>query len=207
MSADRWERFYEERDYDRCIYLEGEEMVEYAERFFERVGVPHTFASVGCGPAATEFELAERYPDTEFYCYDVARTVIEDNRELARERGLDNLAFAVAALPELDLDRTFDLVYCVATLYFVERVEDALRSLWEHVAPGGHLVVSYPDDDLREWVRDQDDRKREFFSLVEAGTNVVTEADVERVLGTDVRSYWAAVDADGGRSATVCVQR
>jgi trans-aconitate methyltransferase len=206
MVTDVWREFYVERDYDRCAYLEGEDMVDYAEALFERVGVPDTVASVGCGPAVVEFELAERYPDTQFRCFDVAEGVIADDRDLARERGLDNLAFEVAALPDADLGGPYELVYCVATLYFVEDVEAALRTLYDAVAPGGHLVVSYPDRRLQEWVREQSDRKRAFFELVEDGENLLTPAEVREVLG-DVRDYWALAEDPPDRTGTVYVRR
>lgn len=202
-----WERFYADLDYDRCAYLEGEAMVDYAEALFDRVGVPGTFASVGCGPAVVEFELAARYPETEFRCFDLAEGVIADNREVARERGLDNLAFEVAALPEADLGGRYEVVYCVATLYFVADVEAALRTLFEAVEPGGHLVVSYPDRRLREWVSERDERTRAFFELVADGENLLTADDVERILGAELHDYWALAEDPPDRTGTVYVRR
>lgn len=203
MVEDVWRAFYEERDYDRCAYLEGEDMIAYAEALFDRIGVPETVASVGCGPALVEFALAERYPETRFECFDVAEQVVADNAALATDRGLDNLSFDVASLPDLDLGREYDLVYCVATLYFVADAERGVASLAEHVTDGGYLVVSYPDSSLQAWVREQDDDKREFFSLVEAGENLLTRGDLERLLDGDVWSYWSLRDDDVDRSATV----
>jgi len=194
MSGDRWRRFYRERDYDCCIYREGEAMIDYLETFFERVGVPATLLSVGCGPAVLELAIAERYPEMSVTCVDVAEKVVEDGREHADERGLDNVTVAVGELPELDLGRTFDLVYCMATTYFVRDVEAALRTLYAHVAPGGHLVADYPSERIREWVADQDDHTRSFFDLVASGENVRTAADVEALFET-VEDYGAAVGA------------
>jgi len=205
MVRDRWQRFYEERDYDRCAYIGGEAMIEHAVTFVERVGVPETVLSVGCGPAVTEFALAERYPDTEFVCVDVSERVIADNRALAREAGIENLTFAVAALPDLAIDGRFGLVYCVATLYFVAEIDAALLALSDRVADGGHLIVSYPTTDLQSWVREQDDEKRAFFELVEAGANLRTAADVETLLDAPVTAYGALVDADDALDGTVVV--
>ena len=213
-----WEQFYRNADYDRCAYLAGEEMADLLVRFFEReaqdgasddgdasvaaVGTspddrgefPTDVASVGCGPAVTLFDLAERLPDTELYGYDVSETVIADNREAAAD--LPNLHFAVDALPSLDTDRRFDVVYCVATLFFVADPETALRSLFERVREGGSLVVNYPDEALREFADSFEGRKREAFELVLAGENVLAESDVEEALGTEVADYWQAVDAE-----------
>jgi trans-aconitate methyltransferase len=207
MVTDTWRNFYEERDYDRCAYLEGEDMVDYAELLFESVGVPDTVASVGCGPAVVEFELADRYPETEFRCFDVADRIVADNRDLARGRGLDNLEFEVAALPDAELGGSYDLVYCVATLYFVADVERALRTLFEAVEPGEYLVVSYPDRRLQGWVEEQGEEKREFFELVADGRNLLTRDEVEEVLGVETRDYWDLGDDPPERTGTVYARR
>jgi len=207
MVRDRWQTFYEQREYDRCAYLDGEAMVEHAVAFVERVGVPETVLSVGCGPAVTEFALAQRYPDTEFVCVDVAERVLADNRDLAGERGIENLTFAVAALPDLAVDGRFDLVYCVATLYFVAEIDDALRGLYDRVADGGHLIVSYPTTALQSWVRQQDEERRSFFELVERGENLTTAAEIEATLDATVAGYGTVVGAGDALDGTVVVEQ
>jgi len=204
-----WERFYREADYDRCAYLAGEEMADLLARFVERVATPADrgrsavgerpadLASFGCGPAVVPFALAERFPDLDVYGYDLSETVVRDDRRLADERGLGNLSFAVDELPDLSTDRRFDVVYCVATLYFVADPEPALRALYDRVRPGGHLVVNYPTEELQQVVREEfDERKREAFHLVRDGQNLLTRERVGEVLGAEPRDYWAAVDAD-----------
>lgn len=207
MSSDRWRRFYEERDYDHCIYREGEAMIDYLETFLEHVGVPKTVLSVGCGPAVLELELAERYPATEFTCVDVAERVIEDNRTRAREQGLDNVEFLVGALPDLDLGRRFDLVYCMATTYFVRDVEAALETLYDHVQAGGYLVADYPSEALREWVTAQDEHTRSFFELVAAGENIRTREQITALFEESVESYAEAVDAGEALPEAIYLQK
>ncbi|MFB6188727.1 MAG: trans-aconitate 2-methyltransferase [Halapricum sp.] len=207
MSGDRWRRFYRERNYDRCIYREGEAMIEYLATFFERVGVPETILSVGCGPAVLEFELADRFPATEFTCVDVAEQVIEDDRELTSERGIENVAFTVDSLPDLDLGRQFDLVYCMATLYFVRKVEHALETLYRHVSPDGYLVADYPSETLRKWVGEQDEQKRAFFDLVSEGVNVRTPEEIAAVFEEPVEDYGEAVDASDALGEAIYVQK
>ncbi|WP_267641669.1 class I SAM-dependent methyltransferase [Haloarchaeobius amylolyticus] len=194
-----WETdFYAATDWDRGAYVGGDDMPEHLATFFERVGVPDTVADVGCGPALVDFELAPRYPDTAFYGYDVAPSVVESNREQAAEAGLSNLSFAVDALPDLAIDREFDLVYCMATLYFVDDVERALTELYDRVAPGGHLVFNYPNRYTRTWVHEETSgEKREAFGLVGAGENLLSYDAIESVLGRRPESYWTAVGARG----------
>ena len=210
MAEDRWDRFYDAGDYERCAYLAGEMMDEYVDRFLDESGTnPESFASVGCGPAVTEFALAERHPDVEFYCCDLSDTVIRDNREIAAERELPNISFDVRSLPALDLGREFDIVYCMATLYFVEAIERAIETLYEHVCPGGYLIFNYPNEATREWLRDQPEQKREFFAPVAAGTNLLTQSEIEQVLGTATHDYWefvGATDRQSEDSSAVFVQ-
>ncbi|WP_247730485.1 class I SAM-dependent methyltransferase [Halovivax limisalsi] len=190
-----WDRVYDDADYDRRAYLGGEEMIDYLERFCDRFGPFEDVVSVGCGPAVVPFALAERRPELSITGLDAAERVVADNRELAAERDLANLSFAVDSLPDLDVDRRFDLVYCAATLYFVADAERALSSLYELVRPGGTLVVNYPNERTREWARDHDDEKRVDFSLVAAGDNLLSRERIGERLDAEVRDYWTAVDA------------
>lgn len=192
-----WERLYDRADYDRCVYLAGEAMPELATRFVKDRGGVETAASVGCGPAVTLFTLAERFPEVEWYGYDLSPSVVADNAALAEEEALDNVSFAVAELPELaGVDRQFDLVYCVAVLYFVDDTERALRRLFDLVRPGGCLVVTLPTEALSAHAdREFEGRKREAFSLVIDRENLLTAAAVEALLGREPRDYWALAGA------------
>ncbi len=204
-----WERFYRRAEYDRCAYIGGERMADLAEEFFDRVGQPDDFASVGCGPAVVPFRLAESYPDTEFFGFDLSETVVRDNDEKAEKQGLDNLQFAVDSLPALDTDRQFDVVYCVATLYFVEEPRRAIENLYSRVRDGGHLVLNYPNETSREqFDREFEGRKRESFGLVLSGANLISEDVVREVTGAETQNYWELVDAEDEEfadDATPCV--
>ncbi|WP_227353184.1 class I SAM-dependent methyltransferase [Haladaptatus salinisoli] len=204
-----WERFYRRADYDRCAYIGGERMADLAGRLFDRVGTPDDFASVGCGPAVVPFRLAERYPDTEFFGFDLSETVVRDNNEKATVEGVENLQFAVGSLPDLDTDRQFDVVYCVATLYFVEEPRRAIESLYARVRDGGHLVLNYPNEASREQFDEEfEGRKRESFELVLSGANLISEDVVREVTGAETRNYWELVGAEDEEfadSATPCV--
>ncbi|WP_435320203.1 class I SAM-dependent methyltransferase [Haloarchaeobius sp. TZWSO28] len=201
-----WEAdFYAATDWDRGAYVGGDDMPGHLETFIERVDVPDTVADVGCGPALVDFELAPRYPQTEFYGYDLAPSVVEANRAHAAEAGLSNVHFAVDSLPDLAIDREFDLVYCMATLYFVDDVERALAELYDRVAPGGHLVFNYPNRHTRTWVREEAPaHKREAFERVARGENLLSYDAIEAVLGRRPRSYWTAV---GARDETYATRR
>ncbi|MFC7156075.1 class I SAM-dependent methyltransferase [Halomarina halobia] len=176
------------------------------DRFFRRIGEPASVASVGCGPASVCFDLAARYPTIEFRGYDAVGAVVDANRERAAECGLENLSFAVGAIPDLAIDGRFDLVYCYGALHYVHDVERALRALYERVAPRGCLVFNYPNRLTRGHLRrDLGERGtdaassleelRERFAPVLDGANVLSYRRIAEVLGARPRSYWSAVDA------------
>lgn len=196
MAADYWRDLYK-GEYARQTYIDGDAMTDYVESFFDQVSVPESFASVGCGPAVTEFDLATRYPDTTFACFDISEPLIRDNRRYATEQGVDNITFDVAALPDIDLGRRFDVVYCMATLAFVADAESALQALYDHVAPNGHLVAHYPTKASQEYLREHGDDQPIDFSLVEDGVNLFSERTIEQVLGTPPQDYWATTGATG----------
>lgn len=192
-----WETFYREADYDVCAYVGGKDMPDHLDAFVEGIGEPREFASVGCGPAVTEFAFAERHPDVDVWCCDVSGTVVEDNRARAARREVDNLTFAVDSLPDLEVGRKFDLVYCMAVLYFIEDVEPAVEALYDRVRPGGHLVFNYANRLSRAtFDREFEGRKRDAFELVIEGENLLSYDAIEDLLGRRPRSYWDAVGAD-----------
>lgn len=192
-----WESFYATGDWERGAYLGGDDMADHLDAFLDRVGPVDSVGSVGCGPATAEFAVAERRPDVEFHCYDVADAVVEANREKAAAEGIDNVSFDVAGLPDTGIDREFDVVYCMAVLYFVADVEAGLRELWRLTAPGGHLVFTYANRRMTAWARRlEDDAKRDAFSLVADGENLLTYDRVADVLGRYPENYWATVGAD-----------
>lgn len=205
-----WGRFWNEAEGDRrrSAAPGAHGKADLLERFFERVGVPDELGSFGCGPADCEFEIAERYPGCSVSGYDAARSIVEANRERAAADGVGNVEFEVAVLPDLEVDRRFDLVYCYATLHYVEDAERALRALYDRVREGGHLVFNYPNRltraEYRRLVDDEADAElppvdpedfRERFGVVFDGENLLSYDRIHDVLGSWPRSYWTAVDA------------
>ena len=194
-----WEAYYDGGDWDRGAYVGGDDMAAHLGAFLDHVGDVETVASVGCGPAAAEFDVAAARPSVSFACYDAAPAVVDANREKADHEGVENVTFDVATLPDTGIDREFDVVYCMAVLYFVRDAEAALRELWRLTAPGGALAFTYPNRNMRSWAQglaDDDHEKREAFSLVADGENLLTYDRIHGVLDHYPRNYWTAVDAD-----------
>jgi len=212
-----WDEFWREADEARRNAAATGQYgkADLIERFFEAVGTPEDLGSFGCGPAHAEFAVADLFPDVDVYGYDVARSVIAENRASGADRGIENVSFAVDRLPDLATDRSFDLVYCVGTLYYVPAIERAVEALYERVRPGGHLVVDYPNRltpaAYRRVIADADDPEeeawyRDRFSVVLDRENLLSYDRIHELLGRWPRSYYSLVDAQSASArAAPCV--
>lgn len=183
---------------------------EYLERFISETGVPESFAAVGCGSGVIPETIAAIDPDIDVWGYDVAESVIRQNRKRYSE--CDNLSFAVAELPNPDIDRQFELVYCFATLQYVRDIEQAIGDLYAMVEPGGHLVVNYPNEEFcdtyAEGIEEGTPSYRR-FELVCNGVNKISRDRISAVLGVPTHDFWDAVgapdDVHGALSWYPCV--
>lgn len=178
-------------------------VADLVPRFAAERGEPDTVADVGCGGGALTFAVADAFPDAEVTGYDAAAPVLAENRKAASERGVENVAFERGVLPGFDPDRQFDLVACCHTLEYVADSETALRSLYDAVAPGGDLVLTYTNDLGRaHYDRVLDDppepvdpqRFAERFGLVVDGESTLSYDAIHDALGTWPRSAWEVVD-------------
>jgi SAM-dependent methyltransferase len=206
-----WPAFWDEADeVDRAGATPSDNHFPDAlARFVEVRGVPDTVADVGCGAGNLVFELAERYPETTVVGYDVAESVLADNRQRARERSLDNVRFEQARLPEFDPDEEFDLVVSYFTLCYVADVEAAVDALYDAVAPGGEFVVNYqnelarshwqtiaeaPDEHLDGSSAFDPERFEERFAVLLDGDSVLSYDAIHETLGTWPQSVWSVVE-------------
>lgn len=179
--------------------------------FFEKRGFPDSYADVGCGPGATVFEVAERYPNTSVYGYDAVAAVLEGNRERAREEGRANVAFEQATLPDFDPTQSFEVVTSFLTLCYVAEVEAALRALYDAVDEGGHLLLTYhnslaqsmfqemaeaPQEYLDEDGPWKPERFGERFELVLNGESLLSHREIHDILDTWPQSVWSVVESE-----------
>ena len=190
-------------------------VVDVLPAFFDARGVPGSVADVGCGAGVVAFDLARRYPDATVVGYDAAETVLAENRARARDRGLDNLAFERAVLPDFP-DREFDAVFSYFTLPYVADPERALRNMYDAVAPGGDLVFNYhnryamahwrrmaadPDEFFGEDSAFDRDRFEDRFRLLLDSENHLSYEKIHDALGTWPQSVWSVVDRPDKRWA------
>jgi len=206
-----WNEYWSEADdEDRAgASPSAEYVVDALLEFLAETHTPESYADVGCGAGPVVFDVAERYPEATVVGYDSADSVLAENRERAREAGRENVEFERAVLPEFDPDRQFDAVSAFFTLCYVADVERALRSLYDAVAPGGYLVLTYhnrlaraqyrkvadaPEEHLGESAPFDPDRYADRFRLVLEGTSLLSYERIHDALGTWPRSVWSTVD-------------
>lgn len=172
---------------------------------------PESLADVGCGAGATAFAVAERYPDATVVGYDAAEAVLAENRERARREEVANVTFERAVLPDFDPGRQFEVVCAFFTLCYVEDVERALAALYDAVAPGGALVLTYhnrlaraqfrsvaasPEEHLGDESPFDPERYADRFELVLAGESLLSYEAIHETLGTWPQSVWSVVGTE-----------
>lgn len=184
----------------------GRYTLEPLRSVLEDRGPPDSLADAGCGPGHVPLTVAADYPDASVVGYDAAEPVLDANRDRADERGLENVAFERAVLPEFDPGRRFEAVSCFHTLVYVEAVERALSALYDAVEPGGVLVFTYhnrlarsvfesiaaaPHEHLGPDSPWDPDRFADRFELLLEGANLLSYERIHETLGRRPRSVWS----------------
>ena len=157
-------------------------------------------ADYGCGHATLLFALARIFPQTEFYGFDVAESVIQRNKERALQLDLQNLHFEQDCLPSPHRERTFDLVVCFATLHYIKEIGRAVKNLFELLNPKGYLIFNYPNIytrvAYRTDIKPHDDCMKKRFALVLAGENLLSLNKIKNMLGARPKKFYSSIRAN-----------
>ncbi|ERH10817.1 MAG: methylase involved in ubiquinone/menaquinone biosynthesis [halophilic archaeon J07HX64] len=208
-----WTDFWEDANEDRRTKTApaAQFTLDPLRSFVETKGAPGSVADVGCGPGTVPFVMAEQFPAATVVGYDAAEPVLAENRDRAEREGHANLAFEQTVLPSFDPDRSFDLVTCFYTLMYVEEIEAALAALYDAVAPGGHLVVTYHNRYAHRHFRTMAEDPHEHlgpespwdpnnfedrFELLIEGENLLSHERIHEILGTWPQSIWSVAGED-----------
>ncbi|MCX0247145.1 class I SAM-dependent methyltransferase [Streptomyces drozdowiczii] len=101
---------------------------------------------VGCGPGTITADLAALVAPGRVTAVDTTDEILAQAAEVAAERGVDNVEFAVADVHALDYpDDSFDVVHAHQVLQHVGDPVQALREMRRVCRPGG--VVAARDSD------------------------------------------------------------
>jgi SAM-dependent methyltransferase len=106
---------------------------------------------VGCGPGSISVGLAAAVAPGLVLAIDLAGDVLAHGRELAAERGLDNVRFEQVDVLTLDASTAFDVVYAHQVLQHVPDPPAALAAMRRLLAPGGLLAVRDGDYGTCTW--------------------------------------------------------
>jgi ubiquinone/menaquinone biosynthesis C-methylase UbiE len=129
----------------------------------ERVRPGVSLLDVGCGPGTITADLAALAAPGQLTAVDSAAGVLEAARQVAAERGLDNVAFEVADVHALRFaDDSFDVVHAHQVLQHIADPVQALREMRRVCGPGGVVAARdadfaamawYPEvPDMQEWL-------------------------------------------------------
>jgi ubiquinone/menaquinone biosynthesis C-methylase UbiE len=196
MSGFDWRRHWAEHDENETAARFALKMADRLDEFLDWNGVS-SFADYGCDPATMTLALAQRHPETSFYGFDFSDTLLAKNRVKAGDAELGNVAFEQATLPDIDVGRGFEAVTCFSSLHYVERIEEAIRSLFNVVKEGGWLLFNYPNI-YTHWmyrrdIRQDDEEMKNRFRLVLNRRNIMTQRTIQRVTGVCPRKFHSAI--------------
>ena len=103
--------------------------------------------SIGCGEGATpEMVLAETGLFREFEVMDIAEGLLARQQQIARQRGLESIAYKPQDLNRMALSPgTYDLIWAVGTVHHIENLENFYEQINRALTDDGLFV-------LREYV-------------------------------------------------------
>ncbi|WP_055591318.1 class I SAM-dependent methyltransferase [Streptacidiphilus griseoplanus] len=93
----------------------------------------------GCGTGNILVALARSHPEAHFTGVDACARSLEIARRRAEHHQVTNVEFVHGRMPDLDLDRRFDLVLCFGVLHHLPDPQAGLRWLTTHLADQGLL--------------------------------------------------------------------
>jgi len=197
-----WDLFWKEQDASENMIEGGKNMARRIGLFIDKYDIK-TVADFGCGPGITLFILADKYPELNFTGYDPSVSAIKQNRLKAKKLGISNIRFDSEMLPDIKTIDKFDLIYCIATLHYVENIKGAIKNLYEHVNDSGFLIFNYPNRfslfAYRDWIKPDDLENKKRFSLILNERNLLTLEDIKKVLNKKPKNFWKAVGEEPSR--------
>ncbi len=93
---------------------------------------------LGCGTGEHTRRLADMLPESKVLGIDSSKQMLMKSKQFAR----DGLSFSQGSFE--DFDGRYDLIFSNAALQWSGNHEQLIPSLWEHLNPGGQLVVQMP---------------------------------------------------------------
>lgn len=99
---------------------------------------------IGCGKGRALLHLAERFPKSEFYGYDLSRQAMNEAGEEARDKRLVNLHFEQRDLTNFNSTvepESFDLVTAFDAIHDQASPQNVLDGIYLSLKTGGHFLM------------------------------------------------------------------
>lgn len=149
---------------------------------------------IGCGPGWITFLLKERCPVATCSGVDLSAEMIERARDLAQERGYEDIHFAVSDVQHLPFkNNAFDLVMSSSSFRLWGNIEAGLREAYRVLRPGGLLFISDIGGDIsqeqRQMILETVPRENYVF-MAPALETALTRAQVEEILHRSGLQQW-----------------
>jgi SAM-dependent methyltransferase len=130
-----------------------------ARQAFDRLGVAPgmRYLDVGCGNGYTVRWAAAVSPDVRAYGIDLSEKMIEQARDATGD--VPNITLLSGVFPNASISGTsFDAIFSMEALYYLEDLEEGLTAIAELLVPGGRFacVVDYYEENAASqgWAED-----------------------------------------------------
>lgn len=122
----------------------GSEYYAYLRRVMDEFALLNakTVADVGCGDGKLIYELAPKYPQTQFSGYDLSEQSILFAK--AYGHGISNARFFLEDFASSQ--EKYDVIFCIETFEHIsdEETPAFTQTLIDHLNPGGYLIATVP---------------------------------------------------------------
>jgi SAM-dependent methyltransferase len=110
----------------------------------EKLEAGGTIADIGCGHGSSSVLMAETFPNSKVFGYDIHGPSIEDARSKATAAGVDNLVFDEADASSIPSNGGYDFACIFDALHDMGDPVGVAQHIRERLAPGGTLMVVEP---------------------------------------------------------------
>ena len=111
----------------------------------DALGVGIDYADIGCGSGHAVNVLAQAYPDSRFFGFDISTEAIGRGRQEAESLGLTNVTFGVRDCGALAESNRFDMISSFDAIHDQARPDPVFASIYEALRPGGRYLCVEPN--------------------------------------------------------------
>ncbi len=105
---------------------------------------PQSTLDAGCGSGVVLSALQARLPGAQFAGVDLSHLMLKQ----AHANTLTDLTFVQCFVEQLPFaDKTFDLIYSLGVIDYLEHPSQLFAAVWPILKPGGCFVFTYPNGD------------------------------------------------------------